>query len=289
MILIVGSSGQVGAALMRRLGGQAVGLDRAQLDLASPDALRAALKQHKPSVILNAAAYTQVDKAESEPELAHAVNAAAPAIIAEYCAAHAIPLVHFSTDYVFDGSGSTPWTEDDATSPLSVYGATKRAGEEAIVASGCAYLIFRTSWVYAETGRNFLTTILHLAREREELKIVSDQMGAPTYAGQLAEAVLQALSNAQTTEHFPNGIYHLTHSGITSWHGFATAIVEEARAHETLQVKRILPIPSAEYPTPATRPLFSALNCTKAKRILGVALPAWQEGLRACMTNVYET
>lgn len=284
MILIFGANGQVGRALSAALGPACAALSREQADLADEGAVESALSAHAPRAVINAAAFTAVDAAETEVEAAHAVNAVAPAIMARYCAGRGIPFVHFSTDYVFDGSGSTPWREEDAPAPLGVYGAGKRAGEEAVRASGGKYLIFRTSWVYDAEGKNFFTTMMRLAREREELRVVNDQHGAPTYAPHLAAAALSGLEQACSMAEFPSGIYHLAAAGETTWHGFAEAIFSAARARgDALKIRRVQAISTAEYPLPAARPANSRLDCGKAKRVLGIALPSWQEGLSECM------
>ncbi len=280
--------------------------------MAQPANLRAKLEDYAPAAILNASAYTAVDKAESEPALAYAVNAESVGILAEYCKARDIPLLHYSTDYVFNGSGNALWKEEDATAPLNIYGQSKREGEQRILASGCKHLILRTSWVYDAEGANFLNTMLRLGRERETLSIVADQHGAPTFAPHLAEASLRALFHLTPSLRVPAkqssyplagawiasasprndawGIYHLCHGGETTWHGFAEAIFAAARAHgEVLKVREVMPIPSEAYPTPAQRPKNSRLDCAKAKTTFGLSLPAWQEGLKACMATRYES
>lgn len=283
-ILLTGSSGQVGWELRRTLAslGEVVALDSRTMNLADGDAVRQQVRAVAPAVIVNPAAYTAVDKAEHEPELAHAVNAVAPGILAEEARTLDALLVHYSTDYVFNGSGTAPWREDDACDPLNVYGATKRAGEMAIQASGCRHFVFRTSWVYGARGSNFLLTMRRLMRERPELKIVADQVGAPTWCRDLAEATAQILSQALSPRcsfdaaHW--GIYNMTHAGETSWHGFAEAI----RALDGASA-RLLPIPSADYPTPARRPLNSRLDNGKLERTFGLRLPDWQAALALCL------
>lgn len=283
-ILVLGAGGQVGRALKELLNSRAIILGREEADLSQPERLESILASHAPSAIINAAAYTQVDKAEEEKELAFTVNAEAPSIIARYCLEREIPFIHYSTDYVFNGEGDEPWQEEDQTAPLNTYGASKLAGEEAIAAVGGNYLIFRTSWVYDGQGKNFLNTMLRLGATKEELSIVADQFGAPTYAPHLADATLKALNHAQAKPVFPSGIYHLCHGGVTSWHGFATQIFERAsRLGMKLTVKKVNAIPSSAYPTPAKRPHNSRLDCAKAKDILDIRLPAWEVGLNACM------
>lgn len=284
-MLIIGRSGQVGSALARLLPGATV-WSREQADLHNPLVLRNALEAlpTPPDAIINAAAYTAVDKAESEPDIARAINADSPAVMAEYAARRGIPFVHYSTDYVFDGSGDAPRTEDDKTAPLNVYGETKLEGEALIQDIGGHYLILRTSWVYDAAGKNFFSTMLRLGAEREELKVVADQIGAPSYAPHLAAYTLKALEAARQQSEFPSGIYHFCHGGQASWHGFAEAIFAAARlAGIALKVQNVLPIGTSDYPTPAKRPHNSRLDCTKLARVLGVKLPDWREGLQACM------
>lgn len=289
MILLFGAGGQVAHALISSLQDQKYhALTRAEADLSEPASITQALEHFRPALVLNAAAYTQVDKAETERETALKVNADAPGIMARWCADNNAALVHYSTDYVFSGEGETPWREEDATAPVNAYGESKRAGEEAIVKAGGRFFIFRTSWVYDATGKNFFNTMLRLGREREELAVVEDQRGAPTYAPHLARATMQALVTTESKEIFPSGIYHLCNAGVTSWHEFACGIFDGARACEEMKVRQVRPIPSSAYPTPAKRPHNSRLNCEKAKRMLGVALPAWEVGLRECLKEKYE-
>jgi dTDP-4-dehydrorhamnose reductase len=286
-LLVLGANGQIGSA-MKALHPTALFLDREGADLSKPDMIESLLETHAPDIVINAAAYTQVDNAEAEEKIAFTINAESPSVIAIYCASRDIPFIHFSTDYVFNGSGEKPWKEDDDVGPLSAYGRTKLAGEDRIKQVGGRYLIFRTSWLYDARGKNFLNTMLRLGGEREELKVVSDQMGAPTYVPQLARASLKALGHALRKEEFPSGVYHLCHAGATSWYGFANAIFEQARARgASLKVSKVLPIPSEQYPTPAKRPKNSRLDCTKAYQVLGVELPTWQQGLAECMKDKY--
>lgn len=284
MIVVFGAEGQLGRALGAVLGARALLLPRAQVELTQPQSILENMKNIKPSVVINAAAYTKVDLAETERDVAFAVNAEAPAAMARWCADAGVLLAHVSTDYVFDGSGNAPWKETDAPRPLNVYGESKLKGERAVAESGCRHFIFRTSWVYDAHGSNFVSTMLRLGAEREVLRVVSDQVGAPTYAPHLAAGITQAVEKADA----PSGVYHLCNGGQVSWHGFAQAIFGEARLRgERLAVKEVQAIPSADYPTPATRPLNSRLDCSKARVLLGVALPAWQEGLSACMDERY--
>lgn len=292
-ILIPGANGQVGWELQRSLSclGDVVALDSKALNLADADALRQKLREIAPQIIVNAAAYTAVDKAEGAIDLARAVNATAPGIFAEEATRSGALLVHFSTDYVFNGSGSTPWREDDACDPLNVYGATKLEGEGAIQASGCRHLIFRTSWVYGARGSNFLLTMRRLMRERDELKIVSDQMGAPTWCRDLAEATALVLSQVNSAEQAsdktqPWGIYHMSNAGETSWHGFAQAIqsLDTGDGADT-RTATLLPIPSSDYPTPAKRPLNSRLDNHKLQQTFGLRLQDWRTALGLCITS----
>jgi len=288
-ILLTGVNGQVGHALQRSFAGDAllsnavISVDRSQLDLTDQDAIRRVIQTVKPDLIINPAAYTAVDKAESEPELAYAVNATAPQTLAEEAAKVGAKLIHFSTDYVYSGTKVGAYTEDDAPQPLSVYGKSKLAGEDAIRSVGLQHLIFRTSWVYGAYGKNFLTTILRLAAERDQLRVVADQIGAPTSSHSIADAVLGVLKRWQDEA----GIYHLVNAGQTSWHGFATAIVEEygriqiARGWQQLKVttEKIQAITTEEYPTPVVRPANSTMDCTKLARDFSVTVPNWRDAL----------
>lgn len=289
-ILLTGARGQVGWELRRTLSclGEVVALDSRSMNLADADAVRKTVREIAPKIIVNPAAYTAVDKAESEPELAHAVNTVAPGILAEEAGRLGALLVHYSTDYVFNGTGSTPWKEDDACDPLNVYGATKLAGERAIQAAGCRHLIFRTSWVYGARGSNFLLTMRRLMRERPELKIVADQIGAPTWCRDLAEATAQVLGQiaspmSAANQAEPWGIYHMTNAGEISWHGFAEAIQAMDEFDETCAPAHLRPIPSSDYPTPAKRPLNSRLNNDKLKQTFGISLQDWHAALALCL------
>jgi dTDP-4-dehydrorhamnose reductase len=285
-VLITGANGQVGWELKQALAplGEIVALDRAGMDLMAPDSIRAAIRAARPEVIVNAAAYTAVDKAETEPGPAMQVNGIAPGVIAEEAARCGALVVHYSTDYVFDGSKDSSYREDDPTSPVSEYGRTKLAGEEAVRAAGVPHLIFRTSWVYAARGNNFLRTMLRLARERSELKIVDDQIGAPTWARFIAETTALALSAGPGPARERSGTYHLTAAGSVSWCGFARAIFQAARAmRPELSVPDVVPIPSSQYPLPARRPLNSRLDTSKLRAAFGVAPPAWEALLQRCL------
>ncbi len=288
-ILLTGANGQVGWELQRTLSclGEVIALDSKAMNLADAAAVRQQVREIAPTIIVNPAAYTAVDKAESEPERAHAVNAVAPGVLAEEADKLGALLVHYSTDYVFNGSGTTPWREDDACDPVNVYGATKLAGERAIQATGCRHFIFRTSWVYGARGNNFLLTIRRLMRERPELKIVDDQVGAPTWCRDLAEATALVLSQINSPAsgfgvNVPWGVYNMTNSGETSWHGFAEAI-QVRDASSEIQSARLLPIPGSDYPTPARRPLNSRLSNDKLEHAFGIRLQDWRVALARCM------
>jgi dTDP-4-dehydrorhamnose reductase len=287
-IAVLGAGGQVGRALAEVLGVAGIALTRAQLDLLDRAGALQTLERIQPAAVINAAAYTAVDRAETEEVLAFRVNGEAPGYLARWCRDRDIPFVHFSTDYVFSGEGARPWTEADPPAPVSVYGRSKLEGERQIAAAGGRWLIVRTSWVYDEQGGNFLTTILRLAAERETISVVNDQRGAPTYAPQLAGAVVTAFSEARNRPAFPSGIYHLCHAGETTWYEFACAIVAAARtAGRRLALRSVVPVTSAEYAAPARRPLNSRLSTAKAAGLLGVALPAWQSGLAECMQRIH--
>jgi dTDP-4-dehydrorhamnose reductase len=286
-VLVTGPAGQVGWECQRSL--QALGdircIARAECDLVQPGAIRAAVREVAPDVIVNTAAYTAVDRAESEPDLAHAVNAVAPAVLAEEAKRLGASLIHLSTDYVFDGTKRAPYVEDDPCNPLSVYGRTKLQGEQAILSSGAAALILRTSWVYATRGHNFLRTMLRLAREREELRIVDDQWGAPTWARSIADGIATVVARAgrdrasiAASLSERGGVFHMTASGRTNWYEFATRLLQRIAAPDR-RLRSIVPIPSAEYPTPARRPMNSVLDCARLVRMWGVALPPWDLGL----------
>ncbi|MGH8354600.1 MAG: dTDP-4-dehydrorhamnose reductase [Pseudomonas sp.] len=285
-ILLLGKHGQVARALQSSLAHERelVALGRDQLDLADPAQIRQQVRALKPDLIINAAAHTAVDQAEHEPELAYALNARAPGVLAEEAAALGVPLIHYSTDYVFDGSQPSPYQEDDAPNPLGVYGQSKLAGERALQAVGGEHLILRTSWVYSRHGRNFLLTMQRLLQEREELQVVDDQIGAPTWAGSIATATAQLIERWRAGQAGPWGTYHLCARGETSWFGFASAIAERLKA-EGKPCARLLPIPSSAYPTPARRPLNSRLNCARLQAEWGVQLPDWRAALNDCLAT----
>jgi dTDP-4-dehydrorhamnose reductase len=282
-ILVLGRHGQVGAALTQSMQGlgELIALDRAQLDLSNPDAIRTALRELQPQMIINAAAYTAVDAAESDEATAFQVNAEAPRVIAEESERLGAALIHYSTDYVFDGGKQGSWLEDDAPAPLSVYGRSKLAGEQAITDVGGSHLILRTSWVYGLHGKNFLLTMLKLAETRDELAIVDDQIGAPTWAVTIADATAAIIRDSGESAQLAalSGIYHLCAGGHTSWFGFAEAIF----AHASIERKpKLRPITTAEYPTPAKRPSNSMLNTDKFRHTFG-DLPAWDNAIQTCM------
>ena len=283
-ILISGQQGQVSRELQARLGdlGRLHVLGRDQLDLAHPERIAEQVRAIAPDLIINAAAHTAVDQAESEPELAFAINARAPGIFAEEAARLGIPLIHYSTDYVFDGSKQGRYTEDDATNPLGVYGQSKLAGEQAIAAVGGQHLILRTSWVYSTHGRNFLLTMQRLLQEKPELRVVADQIGAPTWAGTIADSTRQLIQRWQAGQAGAWGVYHLTAEGETSWFGFAQAIGEQLKA-QGKPCANLLPIASSEYPTPAQRPLNSRLDCSRLQREWNVSQPDWHQALIDCL------
>lgn len=293
-VLLFGANGQVGTELRKLFGegadlvvttrsGLIDGVECAAADFDRPQSLANVLDQVKPELIINAAAYTAVDAAENDADAAWRANAEAPAQIAAWCARHGVPLVHYSTDYVFDGQGNQPYREQDATAPLGVYGASKRAGEEAIIASGAPYLIFRTAWVYASHGKNFLRTMLRLGAERDRLGVVGDQVGTPTSAALIARVTLQALQCGQ----LQSGIWHLVADGQTSWHGFAREIFAQAHAAGMLEkVPEVAAITTADYPTPAARPAWSCLDNSRLKADFGISLPSWEQELARVLAEL---
>jgi dTDP-4-dehydrorhamnose reductase len=293
-ILLLGKNGQVGWELQRSLAplGEVLALDRHSTphggDLSQPERLAQTVLDWRPDVIVNAAAHTAVDKAESEPELARCLNATAPAALAQAAAQIGALLVHYSTDYVFNGQGDQPWQEGDSTGPLSVYGQTKREGEQAIVASGCAHLIFRTSWVFAARGGNFAKTMLRLAAERERLTVIDDQFGAPTGADLIADVTAHAI-RASLQQPALGGLYHLVAGGQTTWHGYASHVIAQARLLQpglALKVSEIAPVPTSAFPTPAQRPLNSRLATHKLQNAFGLALSPWQQGVNRMLAEI---
>jgi len=290
-ILLTGKTGQVGFELQRTLAplGAVIALDAEHLDLASPDAIRKKVREIKPQIIVNAAAYTAVDRAESEPDLAMKLNGIAPGVLAEEAKRLGALMVHYSTDYVFDGTKDSPYIETDTPNPLSVYGRSKLAGDQAIQATGVPHYIFRTSWVYAARGQNFVRTMLRLGRERSELRIVDDQIGAPTWARFIAEAtaqVLRQLGDGHKAIGDRAGIYNLTATGAVSWYGFASAIFAEAKVQLGMTPPKLIPITTAEYPLPARRPANSRLDNSRFSVTFGLTPPPWDKMLRLCMREV---
>jgi dTDP-4-dehydrorhamnose reductase len=294
-ILLTGVNGQVGHALKAKLAQSEVfALSREQLDLTNVHDIRRVVREIKPDLIINPAAYTAVDKAESEPELAYAINAVAPQILAEEAARLNAALIHFSTDYVYDGTQATAYLEEDFTNPVSVYGKSKLAGEAAIRAVGLPNLILRTSWVYGAYGKNFLKTILRLAAERDSLRIVADQFGAPTSSEGIADGVVQLVNIWQPQQENQTGVYHFTNAGSTSWHGFSCEIINEYNKLLSnknwpalkASVENVVAISTADYPTPAARPANSRLDNTKLKSIFNIELPNWQVGLHQVMQTL---
>ena len=280
-ILVTGANGQVGFELVRLLRphGDVIAADREKLDLAEPDAVVGAVRGARPALIVNAGAYTAVDRAESEVALAQAVNARAPGILAEEAKRLGALLIHYSTDYVFDGKRTTPYPEDAPTAPLNVYGATKLEGEQAIAAIGGHALVLSTSWVYGLRGRNFLLTVRRLAAERDELAIVADQIGVPNWSRALAEATVRAIVAGLPALAERSGVYHLSATGQATWHEFAQAIVGDVAR------PRVVPITTAEYPTPARRPAFGVLDTERFETTFGFGLPEWREVLARCVTS----
>jgi dTDP-4-dehydrorhamnose reductase len=286
-ILVTGAGGQLGLALIRRLshGDRAhsvVALDRASLDISDETACRVAIAMHAPEVVLNCAAYTAVDRAENDRDAAFAINATGAGNLAKACVANNAFLVHFSTDYVFSGVATKPYLEDDATAPLSVYGESKLAGEHAVQAIADAFAIIRLSWVYSNDGANFYKTMLRLANERDTLRVVADQFGTPNFAGDLSEAISRMLARSADELRAKSGLYHLSASGVASWHEFACEIVAHAQLTRRPAVE---PITTADFPTPAKRPGFSALDSSRFAATFGWTIPSWRDGLTRCLAQ----
>jgi dTDP-4-dehydrorhamnose reductase len=284
-ILLAGGNGQVGRALRQVLPASSVLMapDRNSLDISNPDAIRNAVRESRPTLIINAAAYTAVDRAEAEPELATAVNGVAPGILAEEAQKLGASLVHYSTDYVFDGRKASLYVEADTPGPLNVYGQSKLLGEQAVQSAGSSHYILRTSWVYAAEGANFLNTILRLARERPELRIVDDQIGAPTWARAIADMTVRMLIAERDGGDTHFGLYHLTATGAVTWFGFAQAILEEALKISDVPTPRLTPIGTADYPLPARRPANSRLDTSKFSTAFGIVPKPWQVMLQRCL------
>jgi dTDP-4-dehydrorhamnose reductase len=294
-ILLTGTAGQVGGALLPLLSAKhtIIAPSVTEFDLSEPESLAGKLEAIGPDLIINPAAYTAVDKAEDEEPLAFLVNAKAPKAMARWAAEQRIPMVHFSTDYVFDGGGSRAWREDDPTGPLSVYGRSKLAGENEVREAGGSHLVIRTAWVYAAQGANFMRTMIRLARERDALRVVADQFGTPTSATTIASTLAQILDQPSEalTEHFAraNGLIHLTNSGSTSWHGFASEIVKSLRARGVgLKAETVAPIATADYPTKATRPSNSRLDLARLKDAYGITPLGWEKALQVELGSFLE-
>ena len=296
-ILLLGKNGQVGWELQRSLAplGEVLALDRNSTshcgDLSNLEGLADTVRVFRPDVVVNAAAYTAVDKAESDQSTANLINALAPEVLARACAAIGAYLVHFSTDYVFDGAGQKPWLESDATGPLNVYGLSKLAGEKGIAKQGAKHVIFRTSWVYGTEGGNFAKTMLRLAQEREKMAVINDQFGAPTGAALLADITALCLQRVQPEQHEPylSGIYHLAAAGETTWHAYAKYVLQQAQSLKPslkYTVKEVAAVATTEFPTPAARPLNSRLNCSQLENALQLKLPAWQTGVDAMLSKI---
>ncbi|CAD6509697.1 dTDP-4-dehydrorhamnose reductase [Paraburkholderia hiiakae] len=288
-ILVTGVNGQVGFELLRSLQGlgRVVPCDRSTLDLSDLDRVRAFVRDAKPSLIVNPAAYTAVDKAETDIEAARCLNVDVPRVFAEEAARAGGALIHYSTDYVYDGVKSSAYLEADATNPQNVYGETKLDGERAIAATGCAHLILRTSWVYGRRGKNFLQTMLRLGAERKELRVVADQVGAPTWAKTIAAATSHIVAQGAAANDIDwwvrrSGVYHLSSAGATSWHGFAEAIFATTMGADA---PTVMPIPASDYPTPAKRPANSRLSLDKLTEVFGLRMPPWGEALQLCLSD----
>ena len=290
-ILLLGKNGQVGWELQRSLAplGEVLALDRNSSthcgDLANLEGLAETVRVFRPQVVVNAAAYTAVDKAESDQTTAHLINALAPEVLSRACAAIDALLVHYSTDYVFDGGGQTPWAETDTTGPVNVYGRSKLAGEQGIAKQGARHIVFRTSWVYGTEGGNFAKTMLRLAQEREKMAVINDQYGAPTGAALLADITALSLQQTQAL----SGIYHLAAAGETTWHAYAQYVLQTAKQFKPdidYKVKEVAAVPTSEFPTPALRPLNSRLNCSKLQQALQCQLPDWQKGVDSMLSKI---
>ena len=289
VVLVTGAKGQVGRELVRR--GAAHGLavtgrTRQELDVADAAAVRAAIEEVRPVCVLNAAAYTAVDRAETEAAAARTANAAGPEALARACQAAGVPLFHLSTDYVFDGAKKTAWREEDATSPLGVYGRTKEEGERLVRAACPRHLIIRVSWVFSAHGHNFVKTMLRLAKERDEVRVVADQHGCPTPAAAIADALLATAGRLARGAEIPWGTYHFAGAPPTTWHGFAREIFTQAAELLRLEPPRLVPISTAAYPTPAQRPAWSVLDCAKIRRLLRIPQPDWRQGLRVVLAEM---
>ena len=291
MFAIIGSNGQLGWELVRRAGRRGMhvmALDYPEIDIRDIDSIDACFGSKKIDLVINAAAYTAVDRAESEPEAAFAVNREGPAHLSDRCRKRGIPLIHVSTDYVFDGTKPGAYIEGDPVAPLGVYGQSKAAGEADIRERLAKHIIVRTAWLCGVHGQNFVKTMLKLGREKNTLQVVADQYGCPTIAADLAEAILEAVSQVEKKESVKWGTYHFCGAGKTTWHGFATAIFEIAGQYEKFAVKSVVPISTAEYPTPVKRPANSVLDCTKIEKYFGIRPRPWREGLAEMIEQLYQ-
>ena len=289
-VLICGGQGQLGWELRRRAGRfnvDAVARDLPEIDITRAESVAQNIEACAPRVVINAAAYTQVDQAEADVEAAMAVNASGPGCLAAACSRAAIPLVHISTDFVFDGRSHRPYREDDPVGPIGIYAQSKVAGEEAVRRELERHIIIRTAWLYGVHGRNFVKTMLRLAGEREEIQVVADQHGSPTSAADLAQTILHICRRITDTQPLSWGIYHYCGAGVTTWHGLAQKSIELAARHTSLKVRQITPIAAAHYPTPAHRPAYSALDCTKIRDTFGISIPPWEESLAAVIHRIY--
>lgn len=289
-ILVIGSNGQVGTELgilMKQKGRDAILVDLPEINITSLDSVKQFVNKPEIQLVVNAAAYTAVDKAESEPELAFAVNAEGPGLIADACRRKDIPLIHISTDYVFDGTKSTPWTEDDPVSPIGIYGQSKAKGDVLVAGQLEKHVILRTSWVCSAHGANFVKTMLRLGRERETIRVVDDQTGCPTFAGDIAEAIDSIIDCYETGQEMPWGMYHYCGKDAVTWYGFAQEIFRQAGQYWKFKLKSLLPIPTSEYPTPTARPMYSVLDCSKINTKFGISPNPWQAGLEKALTDLY--
>lgn len=289
-ILVLGRNGQIGSAFFDLLEGKGTFLTRNDVDFSAPNTIYDTLNQYTPEAVINCAAYTAVDNAEDEENLATIINGQSVSELARFCYDKDIPLIHYSTDYVFDGNGVAPWEPDDLPAPINAYGRSKLSGEEAIKKIGGKHLIFRTSWVYDAHGKNFFNTMLRLGKDREELRIVDDQVGAPSYAPDIAKATLHALQHANTIDSFPSGIYHLCGKGEVSWYEFAKSIFLYANNYNIeIQVQDLIPVSSSAYPTKAKRPHNSRMNCDLTRSLLKTMMPDWHESLERCFQAKLKT
>lgn len=291
MILIFGKSGQLAqsfkATIPTALDGKTVFVSSQEANFTEPKKLAGFIDKYSPDIVIICAAYTKVDQAEQEQQIAEDINFRAPQEIARWCGKNGALLIHFSTDYVYSGEGDLPWSESATPHPQNWYGETKLRGDEAIEHSGCQHLIFRTSWVYSEYGKNFLKTMLRAGKDKSSLRVVNDQIGSPSYAPELAKTVWAIVQRQQAGEKFPSGVYHLTGDGDTSWYGFAERIFQEAKSLKfDLKIDKVEPIKTAEYPTPALRPLNSRLSLEKVKKVFGISPTPWPESVQLCLRRI---